>query len=163
MTPLGGKHLVLEAHVFVRRPPEAVWAYLGNVGNIAAWDRGVAKTTVSSSLESTAGLEFDTFAHPRGSDTSGEWGKMSYRVTEADPASGCTVQLTSSDGNARFFRSAEWRFRVVPAPEGSTVFCAAHFVLRRRYLILAPLFLSMKSAIRRDLEQLKRMLEANAA
>lgn len=159
----GENHLVLESHVLVRRTPEAVWAYLGNIGNIAAWDRGVAKSIATSASDSSVGLEFDTFAHPRGSDTSGEWGKMSYRVTEADPATGCTVQLTSSDGNARFFRSAEWLFRVEPAPEGSMVFCVAHFALRRRYLILAPLFLSMKSAIRRDLEQLKRKLETNAA
>ncbi|MGC2617910.1 MAG: SRPBCC family protein [Acidobacteriaceae bacterium] len=151
---------MLEASVVVHRPPDVVWAYLGRVENVASWDRGVARTEVTTPTASGVGLEFDTLAHPRSSDTSGEWGKMSYRTTKADPATGCTVQLTSTTGNARFFRSAEWRFRVEPAPEGSTVFCAAAFTLRRRYLILAPVFLGMKRAIRRDLEQLREKIEA---
>jgi Polyketide cyclase / dehydrase and lipid transport len=136
-----------------------VWAYLGKVENVSSWDRGVARTQVTAPSASGVGLEFDTFAHPRGSDTAGEWGRMSYRTTSADPATGCTIQLTSSSGNARFFRSAEWRFRVEAAPEGAAVFCAAAFTLRRRYLILAPLFLTMKRAIRRDLEQLRQKIE----
>lgn len=137
-----------------------MWAFLGNVDNVAAWDRGVARTAVTSASPSGEGLEFDTFAHARGRDTAGNWGKMSYRVADADPAAGCRVQLTSSTGNARFFREAEWRFRVEPAPEGSTVFCIAAFTLRRRYLFLAPLLRFMNRAILRDLLQLKRELEA---
>ena len=85
---------------------------------------------------------------------------LSYRVTESDPATGCTVKLTSTTGNARFFRDAEWRFRVEPAPEGSRVFCTAAFTLRLRYFFLAPILLSMKRAIRRDLLLLRDRLES---
>ena len=84
---------------------------------------------------------------------------MSYRVTEADPVRGSTVQLTSTSGNARFFQSAEWRFRVEHAPEGACVICVANFKLRFPYLILAPIFYAMNKAIRSDLEHLKRTLE----
>jgi hypothetical protein len=84
---------------------------------------------------------------------------MSYRITEADPAVGCTVQLTSSSGNARFFKTAEWRWRVVPAPEGACVICAAHFQLRFPYVILAPVFWAMRKGIRSDPEHLKSVLE----
>lgn len=127
--------------------------------NIAAWDRGVANTAVTSDSATGVGLEFDTFAHARGNDSAGAWGKMSYRVTQSDPATGCTVRLTSTAGNARFFRDAEWRFRVEAVPEGSRVFCTAAFVLRRRYFFLGPVLRFMKNAIRRDLNQLRARLE----
>lgn len=149
----------LEANVIIHRPPDQVWNYLGNVSNISAWDRGVAATQSTAKAPAGVGFEFDTLAHPRGNSPSGDWGKMSYRITGADPVHGCTVQLTSSTGNARYFKSAEWRFRVQAVPDGSQVFCAAHFTLRARYMILAPVFLMMKRAIRDDLENLKRVME----
>jgi hypothetical protein len=86
---------------------------------------------------------------------------MSYRIADADPIRGCTIQLTSSSGNARFFRTAEWRFRVEPAIEGSSVICAADFKLRFPYIFLAPIFRGMKKAIHSDLENLKQALERN--
>ena len=150
----------LAANVIIHRPPDQVWDYLGNVSNISAWDRGVAGTQSTSKAPPGVGFEFDTLAHARGDSANGNWGKMSYRITEADPVRGCTVQLTSSTGNARYFKAAEWRFRVEAAPEGSQVFCAAHFTLHARYMILAPVFLMMKRAIRNDLESLKRVLES---
>lgn len=149
----------LESSVFVRRAPDEVWVYLGDVSNVPAWDRGVSSIKAVSGMPSGVGFEFDTIAHPRGDSGDGSWGKMSYRVTATDPARGCTVQLTSSSGNARYFKSAEWRFRVEAEPGGSRVFCSAVFSLRWRYLILAPVFLAMQSAIRRDLDQLKKAIE----
>jgi len=136
-----------------------VWAYLGKVENIAAWDRGVARAAVTSDASAGAALEFDTYARARGDDATGAWGKMSYRVAPADSSGESRVRLTSSTGNARFFRSAEWRFRVEPVPEGSRVFCTAEFILRRRYFFLAPVLRLMTSAIRRDLRLLKQKLE----
>ena len=152
----------LESSVFVRRPPDEVWAYLGDASNVASWDRGVSRTETNSATPPGVGYEFDTFAHPRGGSEDGSWGKMSYRITETDPVRGCTVQLTSRTGNARYFKSAEWRFRVEPDSGGSRVFCAAVFRLKWRYLALAPVLLSMKKAILNDLEQLKRRLEGDA-
>lgn len=148
----------LETSVLIHRTPADVWAYLGDISNVSKWDRGVARVQQTSSTSSGVGLEFDTLAHPRRNDD-GNWGRMSYRISEADPAHGCTVKLTSSDGNARYFRTAEWRFRVYPAAEGATVFCAVHLKLKLRFLILAPLFYRMKRAIRSDLEKLKHVLE----
>lgn len=153
----------LEASVHIRRSPHDVWAYLGNVSNVAAWDRGVSRTEASPATPPGVGFEFDAFAHPRANSLDGSWGRMSYRITDIDPIRGCTIQLTSTTGNARYFKSAEWCFRVEAEQEGSRVFCAAVFLLKRRYLVLAPIFLAVKRAIRNDLEQLKAKLEAGSA
>lgn len=150
----------LETQVLIRRPPDEVWAWLGDLSNVPQWDRGVAAVQANTESKPGVGFEFDTLARSPRATRDRNWGKMSYRITETDPVRGCTVQLISDSGNARFFRSAEWRFRVEPDPHGSVVFCAAHFQLRLRYLLLAPLFFSMTSAIRRDLESLKSAIES---
>jgi carbon monoxide dehydrogenase subunit G len=153
----------LEATVLIHRTPEQVWAYLGDVSNVPRWDRGVAKVRQTSSSQPGIGFEFDTLAHPSRRNAGKDSGKMSYCITEADPARGCTVQLTSSGGNARFFKNAEWRFQVEPAAEGALVICAAHFTLRLPYLVMTPIFYGMRKAIRSDLENLKRVLENDSA
>ena len=150
----------LETQVLIRRSPDEVWAWLGDVSNVPHWDRGVAEVQANTKSKPGVGFEFDTLGRSARTTRDRNWGKMSYRITETDPVRGCTVQLTSNSGNARFFRSAEWRFRVEPDPQGSVVICAAHFQLRLRYLLLAPLFYSMTSAIRRDLESLKSDIES---
>ena len=155
--------MLLESTVIIHRPPEVVSAYLGDPSKVVEWDRGVSRTEVRSDENPGVGFEFDTLAHPRGKDARGEWGKMSYRIAAIDPDHGCTVQLTSTTGNARYFRTAEWRFRVEAVPEGSQVFCAADFVVRRRYFLLAPILFFMKGAIQKDLESLKRKLENTQA
>jgi carbon monoxide dehydrogenase subunit G len=149
----------LETSVHVQRTPEAVWAYLGDISNVAKWDRGVAGVQQTSLTPPGVGLEFDTLGHTGPLDNEGNRGKMSYRISDADPARGCTVQLTSSEGNARFFKTAEWRFRVEPSDGGSTVYCIAHFKLKFPYIVLAPVFYAMKKAIHSDLIKLKQVLE----
>jgi hypothetical protein len=69
------------------------------------------------------------------------------------------VELTSRDGNARFFRRATWEFRIEPADGGSTVFCVADFEVMKRYWFMAPVLFFMKSAIHRDLVGLKKAVE----
>lgn len=148
----------LEASVLIRRTPEDVWAYLGDLSNVSKWDRGVAQVQQTSATSPGVGLEFDTLAHPK-REGDGNWGRMSYRISEADPARGCTVKLTSSGGNARYFRTAEWRFRVDATAQGAKVFCAVQFKLRFPFVIFAPVFYCMKGAIRSDLENLRHVLE----
>lgn len=155
--------MVLETSVVIHRPPDEVWAYLGDVKNIAQWDRGVAGTEITGTMAPGVGFEFDTFARSPRTAREKDWGKMSYRITDIDPVRGCTIQLTSNSGNARFFRAAKWRFRVESDAIGSRVFCTADFHLRFPYQILAPVFFFMKSAIRRDLEKLREQLECGAA
>lgn len=149
----------LETRILVRRKPEDVWSYLSEHSNVPAWDRGVGSVRQNPDTEPGVGFEFSTFVTESGSDSKGERGKMSYRVTEADPVNGCTLQLTNSDGNARYFKGAKWRFRVDEAPEGALVTCAVLFKLRLKYMFLAPVFFLMRGAIHRDLESLKRVLE----
>ena len=149
----------LEAKVEIRRTPGEVWAYLGDVSKVSEWDRGVAATRPTSPKAPGVGFEFDTLGLPGKGEADGERGKMSYRISDADPTRGCTVQLTSTDGNARFFKSAEWRFNVEPIATGSRVLCTATFKLRFPYVFLAPIFYGMRGAIRADLENLKRVLE----
>jgi hypothetical protein len=152
--------MLLETNVVIRRSPEEVWAYLGDVDNVAQWDRGVAGVEVTSPNAPGIGFEFATLARSSRTAVDKDWGRMSYRITDTDPARGCTVQLTSTSGNARFFKNAEWRFRVVSDPAGSKAFCAAYFKLRFPWQILAPMFLSMKRAIHADLESLRRRIES---
>jgi hypothetical protein len=90
---------------------------------------------------------------------------MRYRIGETDPEAGCRVDLISQDGNARYFKSASWWFRVLEQSEtefsgGSRIECVVHFDLRLRYIWLAPVLFFMKGAIRRDLVCLKRVLES---
>ena len=150
----------LETWVVIDRRPEEVWSYLGEISNVPKWDRGVGQVQRTSTAPPGVGFQFDTLGHPAGKSDDGSKGKMSYRIADADPVRGCTVQLTSSEGNARFFKMAEWHFRVEPEGAASKVFCSARFKLRFPYILLAPVFYGMKRAIRSDLEKLKEVLEA---
>jgi hypothetical protein len=76
----------LEATVEIRRTPEEVWAYLSDVSNVSKWDRGVAETRSASNTAPGVGFEFDTLGYPRKGERRQERGKMSYRISEADPA-----------------------------------------------------------------------------
>ena len=149
----------LQADVYIARPAEEVWAYLGDVSNVAKWDRGVAATQVTSTAPPGVGFQFDTLALRNGGLAAGDWGKMSYRIASVDPVNGCTIELTSRTGNARYFRSAWWNFRVETERDGARVYCTAEFRLKLRYCFFGPVFLGMKSAIRRDLESLKLRIE----
>jgi Polyketide cyclase / dehydrase and lipid transport len=151
--------LHLEESVLIQRTPEEVWAYLSDVSNVSSWDRGVAGVQTTSQVPPGVGFEFDTLGHPGRKGDEGIKAKMSYRITKANPTDGCTVQLTNSDGNARYFKAAEWRFRVEPVAQAARVFCAAHFKLKPAYIFLAPFLYLMKKGIRSDLESLKHALE----
>jgi uncharacterized protein YndB with AHSA1/START domain len=146
----------LEQSVVIKRKPEEVWNFLGSVETIARWDRGVERTsTTRRASESPVGLEFDTFAEGLGSDK----GKMSYRIVDVG-TDHCTVQLTNSIGNARYFKRASWTFETRPDPNGTLLICTADFVTRLRYSFLAPLLYIKRSAISIDLECLKRVIES---
>jgi hypothetical protein len=151
----------LESSIVIRRQPEQVWSYLSNVANIPKWDQGVAEIQRTTSEPMGVGSEFDTVADPAARDDAQSQGRMSYRIADVDPdQQQCTVQLTSRDGNARFFKTAAWTFRTVAASDGTLLTCSVDFVLRLRYLILAPVFYLMKRAIHVDLRQLKQVIEA---
>jgi hypothetical protein len=99
----------LKSSILIHRTPEQVWKFLGDPANVAKWDRGVADVEETSLQPRNLGYEFNTVAH--GKFNLPDRGRMSYRIKETDPAAGrSVVELTSYSGNARFFRSAEWRF-----------------------------------------------------
>jgi uncharacterized protein YndB with AHSA1/START domain len=147
----------LESTIVIRRKAEEVWKFLTEPSNLAKWDRSVAMVEVpDASAPAGVGFEFTTVGY----DSRSDHGRMTYRVTEADPAEkDCRVELTSRAGNARFFSAAQWHFRVEDAPQGSRVLFSTEFRLRVRYLLLAPVLYFMKSAIHRDLVSLKSVLE----
>lgn len=148
----------LQSKILIGRPPEQVWKFLGDIHNIAKWDHGVSGATLTSVGPVDAGSEFDTVG--RGSNPGKD--RMSYRIAETG-SNRCVIDLTSSDGNARYFRSASWIFEVEPgARESSFLTCAAVFGLRARYLFLAPMLYFMQRGIARDLRQLKQAIEQNA-
>src|SRR5262245_30193818 len=142
----------LQAAVTVRRSPGEVTAFLGDVRNIPLWDRGVAAVHASSDATPGVGFAFETVGH--GDSFFGGDGRMAYEVSAVGPE-GSTVRLTSTTGNACYFRDAAWHFRLDPVPEGTRVTCAAEFRLRPRYLFLAPVFYLLRRAIRNDLEHLR--------
>ncbi len=152
----------LESSIFVERAPEVVGRYLGDVSNIAKWDRGVGDARVTSEGPMRVGAEFETVGLAGARDGAGKHGRMAYRVAEAE-GNRSVVELTSRDGNARFFRRATWEFRVEKAEGGSNVICVADFEVRKRYWFMAPVLFFMKGAIQRDLVGLKRAVEEGTA
>jgi hypothetical protein len=150
----------LETEIVIDRNPDAVWHYLKSVSNISKWDRGVARTQMThDNSEYGVGTEFETFARKEGDN----WGRMAYRVAQIEPDS-CTVRLTSSDGNARFFKEAAWTFKTKPHQRGTLLTCIADFTLRLPYIFLAlVLYIKKDSTIGSDLESLKRAIESEGA
>jgi Polyketide cyclase / dehydrase and lipid transport len=118
--------LKLEAQIFVARAPEVVGRYLGDVSSVAKWDRGVGEAQMTSDKPMGVGAEFETVGLAGTRDGAGTQGKMGYRVVEVE-GNRSVVELTSRDGNARFFRRATWEFRIEAADGGSTVICVADF------------------------------------
>jgi Polyketide cyclase / dehydrase and lipid transport len=151
----------LESNVLIHRPPEDVARYLGGIGNISKWDRGVAGARQVSAESVGVGYEFETLTKDGLDDPASDQGRMSYRISEIAP-NYTVVALTNSDGNARFFKRAEWRFQLAPSGEGTQVICAVDFALRWQYMFLGPLLYAKRNAIRMDLESLKRALEEPA-
>lgn len=152
----------LESNVTIRKDAEHVWSFLEDISNVPKWDRGVAAVRWTSAGPHGLGSEFDTLPYPRRPGDDGEWGRMSYRVTELDKASrSVVIQLISTTGNARYFKAAAWLTRVDPLPEGSLVFSCVEFTLRIRYTFLAPVLYGSKHAIRTDLESLRQALESS--
>jgi len=150
----------LESTIVIRRAPEDVLSFVEDISNLPKWDRGVSAVRQASPGPLGIGSEFDTLAYPRHPGDKPEWGRMSYRVADWDKAARFgTIELTSTTGNARYFKSAAWLTRVEPVPEGSRVCCAVDFTLRARYAFLAPILYAKKRAILADMEALRRVLE----
>jgi hypothetical protein len=149
----------LESTIIIHRRPEEVGRFLSDIANIEKWDRGVGSSRAISGPPGV-GFEFETLGRSDDPFASPEKARMAYRIVQVEP-DGCTVALTSSDGNARFFKTAQWQFRLSAAPEGSLLTCCADFTLRLRYIFLAPIFYLKRSAIQMDLKTLKQTLEEN--
>lgn len=154
----------LESSILIDRSPERVWSFLSDVDNIPRWDRGVAAVRHGASGVTGVGSEFDTVLDADAADAADARrnGRMGYRIAEMDAdRHECRVELTSRDGNARYFRRAAWTFRTADAEGGTRLTCAADFTLRPRWLVLAPVLYLMRGAIARDLRQLKAAVEAD--
>lgn len=155
MELFAGERMRLVSEIAIDRSPETVWNYLQSVPNIAQWDRGVARTEMTGAVaEGGVGTEFRTFARAEGDD----WGSMTYRVASVEENC-CRVNLTSREGNARFFREASWTFKTRPLAQGTVLTCIADFTLRLPFLFLAPLLYLKREAITADLRSLKCAIE----
>lgn len=153
----------LQSTIVINRKPEDVLAFLGEVANIPKWDRGVTAVSSGPSGVTGVGSEFDTVSSGDATAGSASKGRMSYRIAEVDRNNNqCTVELTSRDGNARFFKRAAWTFRADRTDAGTLVTCSVDFVLRFQWLVMAPALYFMRNAISRDLRQLKSALESRS-
>src|SRR5262245_10047518 len=108
---------------------------MGDVHNIPRWDRGVASVRVAGGDTPGVGFGFERAGRP--GSTVADDGRMAYEVSAVGPDAS-TVRLTSTTGNARYFRDAAWHFRLDPVAGGTRITCVAEFTLRIRYLFLAP-------------------------
>ena len=149
----------LESTIIIHRRPEEVGRFLSDIANLEKWDRSVGSSSAISGSPGI-GFEFETLGRADSRFRSPERARMAYRIVQAE-ADRCTVALTSSDGNARFFKTAQWQFRLSPAREGSLLTCCADFTLKLRYIFLAPIFYCNRRAIQIDLKALKQTLEEN--
>ena len=50
----------LESSILIRRSPEEVWAFLGNLKNVPKWDQGVGDVRQTSQGAPGVGTEFQT-------------------------------------------------------------------------------------------------------
>ena len=150
----------LESKIMIRRAPEEVGRFLSDIANVEKWDRGVGSSRAISGSPGV-GFEFETLGRSDSPFVSPEKARMAYRIVSVEPDR-CTVALTSSAGNARFFKTAQWQFRLSPAVEGSLLTCCADFTLRLRYIFLAPIFYLNRRAIQIGLKALKQSLEASS-
>ena len=151
----------LESTIIIHRTPEEVGLFLSDIANVTKWDRGVGSSRRIAGSPGV-GFEFETLGHSDSPRTNPEAARMAYRIIQAEPGR-CTVALTSCDGNARFFKTAEWHFGLSPAPEGTLLTCCADFTLRLRYIFLAPIFYLSRRAVQMDLKALKQTLEERTA
>jgi Polyketide cyclase / dehydrase and lipid transport len=149
--------MYFQSKIVIRRSPKEVWKFLADPSNITKWDRGVVEVK-QLGHEAAVGMEFETYSQADGLVGTHDRGRMCYRVAEIRDNL-CRVKLTSSTGNARFFKDAEWTFRVDAAPEGSQVTCSADFSFRFPYQVLAPLLYVKRDAILTDLHYLRQALE----
>ena len=134
--------------IVVERSLHAVASFFSEPGNLAKWDRSVARVVPTSVGTSAVGFTFDTIA-PSGM-------RMSYRITEHEPERGDTIELVSS----KMFRSAIWRMRYDPVPAGTRITCHVDFILRPLYFFLmVPLLITQRKALARDLTFLKEAIE----
>src|SRR5580692_9612222 len=65
----------LESRIFVARAPEVVGRWLGDVSNVAKWDRGVGDARVTSGGAMKVGTEFETVGLPGARDGAGLRGR----------------------------------------------------------------------------------------
>ncbi len=147
----------LESKIIIRRAPEEVGRFLSDIANVEKCDRGVGSSRAISGAPGL-GFEFETLGRSNSPFASPEKARMAYRIIQAEPDV-CTVALTSSAGNARFFKTAQWQFHLLPVPEGSLLTCCADFTLKLRYVFLAPILHLKRHAIQMDLKALKQTLE----
>jgi hypothetical protein len=70
-----GDWMRLESRIFVARAPEVVGRWLGDVSNVAKWDRGVGDARVTSGGAMKVGTEFETVGLPGARDGAGLRGR----------------------------------------------------------------------------------------
>jgi Polyketide cyclase / dehydrase and lipid transport len=94
----------LEASIAIHRPPEIVWAFLGNISNLPKWDRGVARAIEVQEAPAAAqpegtGYEFHTEAHAHSPGNAHHNGRMAYRIASVDTeAQRCVVDPPVAPG-----------------------------------------------------------------
>jgi hypothetical protein len=136
------------SEITVARSSAEVAAFFDDPQNLVRCDKSVARIEIRSAGPAAVGFTFDTIA-PSGM-------RMTYRIAEHEAQRRTTIELIS----ASMFKRAVWCMTYDSVPGGVRIGCAVDFRLRVRYaLLIIPLVMRQRSALRRDLLQLKDAIE----
>lgn len=148
------RNLHLEASIWVDRALDDFPSILADPRSVALWDRSVDHVEVHSGGPLQVGSTFDTVGPARGRRP-GQ--RTSYRVVTLDRSTNA-VELLSHP----FFVHGLWTLHFVPYGERTKVDCAVDATVKRRYLPLLPILITVRESLLGDLGSLKTLIEKDA-
>ena len=137
----------LNSKIKVRQSLEEVNLFFDEPGNLAKWDRSVAKVIVTTTGSIKEGFTFDTIS-PSGL-------KMSYRVKEYERGKQSKVLLTHS----KMFRYAMWQMTFCSIDNETEIGMNIDLIPKGAYYFLIPILFFNRKALFTDLTYLQKALD----
>jgi hypothetical protein len=147
---LSGRGVRMAADTVVSLSPDQTWEFFRDPGNLAKWDRSVARVEPTTSAPMGVGYTFDTIG------LAPEAKRSSYRVTEFTPKRSARTALVNSDT----FQRASWYTRLEPADGGTRIVIEVEFAPKLQYFFLMPVLFLSRNNLETDMRYLHDEIEA---